>query len=263
MFATPRRMLQLAPNQYIYNHISKHIYKYTYIYIYVYTDTHRTENIKQPNTNKIKQKQQPTNDSRNAQTESALKADLFPSFVFWSSLDVRGSKFQWTFLSKSTCSQCQNGWLCKFVENCFPQWPQVWPHSQILSFMFLNPHVRNLNTMWKVKRRIGAGTGGEGAKILPWWTMDTAGEIESLHQNNSTLKIQDYKHVTNYNNKQTTNPGKYLLHLYLQLNTHAQLTREHLSRASLDCKWFVNKVCLFVVVPFFFLIPRYGTKLPQ
>ena len=47
------------------------------------------------------------------------KLIFFLHFVLWSSLDVRGSKFQWTFLSKSTCSQCQNGWLCKFVENCF------------------------------------------------------------------------------------------------------------------------------------------------
>ena len=54
MFATPRRMLQLAPNQYIYNHISKHIYKYTYIYICIYgyasNGKHQTTKHKQNQT---------------------------------------------------------------------------------------------------------------------------------------------------------------------------------------------------------------------
>ena len=260
MFATPRRMLQLAPNQYIYSRISKHIHKYTYIYMYIRIRIERkTSNNQTQTTSNKSSNWQMIHEMHKLNLHSKLI--FFLHFVLWSSLDVRGSKFQWTFLSKSTCSQCQNGWLCKFVENCFPQWPQVWPHSQILSFMFLNPPVRNLNTMWKVKRRIGAGTGGEGAKILPWWTMDTAGEIESFHHKQfNTEYPEDYKHVIKYNNKQTTNTGKYLLHLYLHLITHAQLTHERLSRASLDCKWFANKVCLFVVVVFFDSEKRYETS---
>ena len=179
MFATPRRMLQLAPKQYIDNRISKHIYKYTYIY--VYTDTHR---YGKHQTTKNTRSNESSNWHMNHEMHKLnlhSKLIFFLRFVLWSSLDVRGSKFQWTFLSKVHKFTMPKWMASQVRRKLFSQWPQAWPHSQILSFMFLNPHVRNLNTMWEVKRRIGAGSGGEGAKILPWWTMDTAGEIASLH----------------------------------------------------------------------------------